>query len=64
MKKIRPKTIRVNRLQGRIFFFCEEGIQLEPFFPDMKFEKVWKKCGYEITYDLRKIDRSEKKQNK
>ncbi len=52
--------IRVNRLQGKIFYFCTEDTRIEPYFPDMKFNLEWRKCGYEITYDMTGIDRTER----
>ena len=62
-KKKREMTIKVNRLQGSIFFFCEKGTKIKPYFPDMKMDLTWKKCGYEIVYDLRGINRDEIQSN-
>jgi len=57
---MKKDLIRVNRLKGKFFVKCNEGSLLEPYFPDMKFEKKWIKFGYEVKYDLHGIDRSEK----
>ena len=52
-------TINVGRLNGKIFVFCHESTKIIPYYPDMKFEIEYKKCGYEITYDMTGIDRNE-----
>jgi len=50
--------IGVGMMKGKFFLPCHKECKVEALFPGTKLELKWCSCGYEVSYDLTKADRS------